>query len=147
MPGGREKEKKDVDFQAALARGMAIAGTAVIPPALVLSGVFGGWRGLAGSFVGLGIASLHSIVVIRVLKWALGKPPQMMPTIVMLSYFGRLIVLAGILYGLTFVKALNPFAMLGSFLALYLAHSVVEVTVAYKSFGVILKKGGGGGSG
>lgn len=141
----KEDEVKPVegsiqDFQAGLAKAMAIAGAVVIPPGLVLSGVFGGWKGLAGAFVGFGVASLYTVLMVLILKWALKKPPRMIQSILIASYFGRLVLLAGILYSLHFIKALNMVALLLCFLALYIAHTGVEMYFAVKSFGVVMKQ-------
>jgi hypothetical protein len=107
----------------------------------VLSGVLAGWKGLAGSLVGFGVASLYTASSISILKWALKKPVDIMPTILMVTMWGRLLVLAGILFGLTYVRALNSVAMLFSFLALFTAYTAVEVVYAYRAFGVIMKAG------
>ncbi|MCJ7652665.1 MAG: hypothetical protein MUO75_03065 [Actinobacteria bacterium] len=129
-------------FKGSMATAMAIAGSVVIPAGLVLSGVFGGWRGLASAFIGFAVACAHTIAVIRVLSWALKKPPQWLPSILMASYIGRLAALFGILYGLHFAKALNMIALLSCFLALYMAHTAVEIFFAWRAFGAIVKSAG-----
>lgn len=132
-------------FRGSTATAMAVAGGVVIPVGLVLSGVFGGWRGLASAFIGFAVASAHAIVVIRVLSWAIRKPPRWLPLILMVSYIVRLAVLFGILYGLHFAKALNMIALLSCFLALYIAHTAVEIFSAWRAFGTVIKSAGGGG--
>jgi hypothetical protein len=131
------------EFEGKLARGMAVSSGFVVPFGLLLSGISGGWRGLVGALVGFSVAALHSIAVITILRWALSKPPGLLTTIIMSSYFARLLLLAGILYGLTLIKGLNVIAMLSCFLALYLAHTTVEVLVAWKSLGMSLRPPGG----
>lgn len=133
-------------FEASFARVVAIAGAVVIPPGLLVSGLVAGWRGLAGAFVGFAVASLNTYAVTMVLKWSLGRTPSQLPSILMASYFVRLLLLAGILIGLSFVKALNTLALLSCFLVLYIAHTTTETVLAYKAFGTVLKptdKGGG----
>lgn len=129
------------DFSRRMAGAMGIAGAVIIPLGLVLSGVFVGWRGLAGSFVGFGVASIYTATSIAILKWALKKPADMMPVLLMSTMWGRLLVLAAGLLGLTYIHALNSVAMLFSFLALFIAYTVVEVLYSYKSFGIILRAG------
>jgi hypothetical protein len=131
--------------KSSLATAMAVASGVVIPVGLVLSGVFGGWRGLASAFIGFAVAGAHTIVVIRVLSWSLKKPYQWLPSILMVSYIGRLAVLFGILYGLHFAKALNMIALLLCFLALYIAQTAVEIFFAWRVFGSVMKSAGGGG--
>ena len=87
------------EFRSSTATAMAIAGGVVIPIGLVLSGVFGGWRGLASAFIGFAVAGANAIVVIRVLSWALKKPPRWLLAIQLVSYIVRLVLLVGILFG------------------------------------------------
>lgn len=127
------------DFEKTLATAMAITGGVVIPPGLILSAVFGGLSGFLGAFVGFTVATLNTIAVVFTIRWAMKKPIQMFPSILAAGYFLRLIVLAGILYGLTLVDALNIIAMLSCFLALYLAHTAVEMILTWKSLGMVSK--------
>lgn len=127
------------DFSRKMATAMGVAGAVMIPLGLVLSGVFAGWKGLAGSFVGFGVASVYTAASISILKWALKKPADMMPTLLMATMWGRLLALAAVLFGLTYVHALNSVAMLSSFLALFITYTVVEVVYSYKAFGFILR--------
>jgi hypothetical protein len=129
------------DFSRRMAGAMGIAGAVILPLGLVLSGVLAGWKGLAGSFVGFGVASVYTAASISILKWALKKPADMMPTLLLVTMWGRLLVLAAVLLGLTYVHALNSVAMLFSFLALFIAYTVVEVVYSYKAFGLILRAG------
>ncbi len=129
------------EFTGKMAGGMAIAGAVIIPLGLIISGVFGGWKGLAGSFVGFAVASLNTAAAMATLKWVMKKPAGLMPTLMLATMWGRLLVLAGALFGLTYVKALNTLAMLFSFLALFMAYTVIEFIFAYKGFGAILKSG------
>lgn len=122
---------------------MAVAGGVVIPPGLILCSVFGGVSGFLGAFAGFAVATLNSLIVIFVLKRAIRKPVQMLPSILMGSYFIRLVALVGILYGLTFIDALNSIALLSCFLALYVSHTTVEVFLAWKSLGTVSKTGNG----
>jgi hypothetical protein len=126
-------------FRKSMATGMAVAGGIVIPAGLLLSGILGGWRGLASAFIGFAVASANTIVVIGILSRALKKHPRWLSSILMASYVGRLAVLFGILYGLHFVKALNMIALLSCFLALYIAHTAVEIFFAWRVFGAIVK--------
>lgn len=138
----KEKEASTgLDFESSLARAMALSGSAIILPGLVLSAIFGGWKGILGAFAGFLVASAHSVAVILILRWAFSKPAQVLPTILMASYFCRLVVLAGVLYGLTFLKFLNIIAMLTCFLVLYVAHTLSEIVLAYRSFGALTKGG------
>ena len=127
------------EFNRKLAGGLAIAGAAIIPPGLILSAILAGWKGFAGSLVGFAVASLNTVVSMSILKWMMDKPPNIVPTVMMMTMWGRLLVLAAVLYGLTFVKAINTLAMLFSFLALFMAHSAVEIFYAYRFFGAELK--------
>ena len=140
-PAVTDMEKLYGKFNRRLAQAVAIAAAAIIPVGLIISSVFGGWRGFAGAMVGFGVASLYSMASFASLKWALKKPVDVMPTILMATMWGRLLVLAGILFGLTYVHALNSVAMLFSFLALFIAYTAVEVVYAYRAFGVIMKAG------
>jgi hypothetical protein len=78
-------------------------------------------------------------VVIGILSRALKKHPRWLSSILMASYVGRLAVLFGILYGLHFAEALNMIALLSCFLALYIAHTAVEIFFAWRVFGAIVK--------
>jgi hypothetical protein len=129
------------DFTRKMATAMGIAGAVIIPLGLVLCGLLAGWKGLAGAFVGFGVASIYTATSIAVLKWALKKPSDIMPALLMATMWGRLLVLAAVLLGLTYVHALNAVAMLLSFLALFIAYTVVEVAYSYKAYGFILKAG------
>ena len=128
------------EFERVLSKAMVIAGVIVVPPGLVLAWVLGGTRGLTGGLVGFAVAALHSVALVSILKWALKKPPEMLPSMLMASYFGRLVMLAVVLYGLHFIKALNMMALLFCFLALYLTHTGVEVYYAWKAFGFSSKQ-------
>jgi len=123
------------EFEGALAKAMAISGAIVIPAGLVLAWILGRGSALVGGLVGFTVAALHSVVLVVTLKWALKKPPETLPSILMTSYFGRLITLAVVLYGLHFIAALNMIALLLCFLALYITHTGVEVFYAWKAFG------------
>lgn len=129
------------DFHKSLAMGMLVSAAVVVPVGLVVAGLIGGKGVLAGAAVGFALAAVHSVVVIRVLVWALKKPPQVLPAVLMASYFARIAALAAVLYGLHFVKALNMFSLLISFLVLYTAHSAIEIAYAFKSYGAVLKRG------
>ncbi|MBN2169357.1 MAG: hypothetical protein JW738_08940 [Actinobacteria bacterium] len=129
------------NFEKSLATAMAIAGGVVIPAGLVLSSIFGGLSGFLGAFAGFTVATLNSLIVVFLLKWAMKKPVEILPSILMGSYFLRLLVLAGILYGLTCVESLNTIALLSCFLALYVSHTAVEMFLAWKSLGVASRKG------
>lgn len=114
---------------------MAGAGAVIIPVGLTLSGIFAGWKGLAGSFVGFGLVALNAVAALATVRWALGKPASFMPVLLLSTMWGRLLVLAGALFGLRYVKALEPLAMLLSFLALFVAYTGIEVVYAYRAFG------------
>lgn len=131
------------EFEKSLARAMIIVGACVIPPGLALAAILGGVRGFVGGLVGFAVAALHSVAMMAILKWALRNPIRMLPSILMASYFGRLIVLAGVLYGLHFVSALNMIALLSCFLALYISHTAVEMYYVSKSLGFASKSGDG----
>ena len=122
---------------------MFISSALVVPAGLVIAGLIGGEGVLAGAAVGFALAAVHSVVVVLVLSWALSKPPQMLSSILMASYFGRIAALAAILYGLHFIKALDTFSLLIAFLVLYVTQQAIEMVYAFKSFGVLLKKGDG----
>jgi len=109
----------------------------IAPVGIVLSWVFGGGEGALGAAAGFAVAAVHSVVVIVVLRWAVRKPPMMLPSILMISYFVRLVLLAGVLWGLHFIKAFNMIALLSCFMALYVAHTGLEVYFAWKSLGVV----------
>jgi hypothetical protein len=121
---------------------MLIAGAIVVPVGLVLAGLIGDTWVLAGAAVGFGVAAVNAAAATWLLIRALDKPPQALPTILMVSYFVRVAALAGILYGLHFVKALDMLALLVAFLALYLAETSVEIYYVWKSFGAALKQPG-----
>lgn len=130
------------EFQRTMVKAMAITGVVIIPVGLVLSAVFAGWKGFLGALAGFALASINTLAVIYVLKWAMGKPLQILPAILSSSYFARLLVLAGSLYGLTRIEAFNIVAMLLCFLVLYLAHTTVEMVMAWKSLGIMQKSEG-----
>ena len=132
-------------FRSSTATAMAVAGGVVIPVGLVLSGALGGWRGLASAFIGFVLASALAIVNIVILSWAVKKPVRWLPSILLVSYTVLVIVLFGILYGLHFAKALNMIALLSCFLALYIAHSSVEIFFAWRVLGTVVKSTGGEG--
>jgi len=123
------------EFEGALPKAMAISGAIVIPPGLVLAWILGRESALVGGLVGFTVAALHSVVLVATLKWAMKKPPEMLSSLLMVSYFGRLVALAVVLYGLHFIAALNMMAMLLCFLALYMTHTGVEIFYAWKAFG------------
>ncbi len=112
----------------------------MIPVGLALAWILGGGSALVGGVAGFTVAALHSALMIVTLKWALKKPPETLPSILMASYFGRLIALAVVLYGLHFIAALDMMALLLCFLALYLTHTGVEIFYAWKAFGFSSKK-------
>jgi len=126
-------------FNRNLARALAIAGGVIIPVGLILSAVFGGLRGFSGGLVGFGVASLYSVAALWAMKWALAKPLEHMPVMLMSMVALRLVVAAGVLYGLTFATAINRYAIFGCFLALFLAYSTLEIVYAWKTFGVLFK--------
>ena len=107
----------------------------MIPAGLVLAWILGRGSALVGGLVGFTVAALHSVLLVVTLKWALKRPPEMLPSVLMASYFGRLTVLAVVLYGLHFIAALNMIALLLCFLALFITHTGVEVFYAWKAFG------------
>ncbi len=127
------------EFEGALPKAMAISGAIVIPPGLVLAWVLGRGSALVGGLVGFTVAALHSVVLVVTLKWILKKPPERLPSMLMASYFGRLIALAVVLYGLHFITALNMIALLLCFLVLFITHTGVEIVYAWKAFGVSSK--------
>ncbi len=129
------------DFTRRIASAMAVTGGVIIPVGLVVSGIFAGWRGLAGSFVGFGVASLHTVAALALLKRVVVKPARIMPVLLMATMWGRLLVLAAVLFGLTYVRALNSVAMLFSFLAMFIAYTTVEVIYAYRAFGFLTRSG------
>ncbi len=127
-------------FNKGLARAVAIAGGVIIPVGLILSVVFGGWRGFAGAIVGFGLASLYAIAAFASLKWALKKPPAAVPLAVLATFTGLMVAVALALYGLTFATAINRVAIYCCFAALFIAYTVLEVVFALRTFGVSLKK-------
>lgn len=122
---------------------MIVAALIISPIMLIVSSVFGKWRGLAGAGVGLFIAGAHSFVAVRIVIWALGKPPQMLPVLLLGSYAVRIILIAGILYGIHFIKAFDMIWLLLSFLALYVSHIASEMVCAWRSFGFAASPPGG----
>lgn len=126
-------------FTRKMSIGMAVAGGVIIPAGLVISGILAGWKGVAGSFAGFALASLNTVVAMATLGWVVKKPPAFMPSLMLVTMWARLLALAGALLGLTYVKALDPLSMLFSFLALFIAYTVVEVMYAYREFGAILR--------
>jgi hypothetical protein len=118
---------------------LAIASAAMVPIGVILSGVLAGWKGVAGSIVGFGLAYLYAAASIYMLKWVLRKPANMIAPLLMGVTWGRLLVLAGVLFALTFVSALNSVAMLLSFLALSVLYTGIEVIYAYKTFGFMTR--------
>jgi hypothetical protein len=124
-----------------MATAMAIAGAVIIPVSLIISGIFAGWKGLAGAFVGLAVASLNTVLAFATIRWVVKKPPAVMPTLMLGVMWGRLILLCGVLFGLTYVKALDTLCLLFSFLALFIAYTVVEVVFSYKGFSTLVKSG------
>ena len=80
--------------------GMSIAGAAIIPAGLILSGIFAGWKGLAGSFVGFAVASLNTAVVhLRSSSGLMDEAPRLVPTVTDVTMWARLLVLAAVLFG------------------------------------------------
>lgn len=131
----------DKEFTRKMATAMAITGAVIIPVGLIISGVVAGWKGLAGSFVGFGVASLNTVLAFVTIKWASKKPPSVMPALMLGVMWGRLLALGAVLFGLTYIKAINTLAMLFSFLALFIAYTVVEVVFSFKGSAAILKSG------
>lgn len=129
------------DFTGGIARAMAVAGGFIIAAGLVLSGVLAGWRGLAGSFAGFAVASIHTVAALALLRWILRRPAGTIPILMMSTMWGRLLAVGAVLFGLTYVRALDSLAMLLSFLALFIAYTAIEVAYAYRAFGVILRSG------
>jgi hypothetical protein len=127
------------DFTRSLSRAVLIAAAIEIPIGLVLSGVFGGWHGLAGSAVGFGLAVGQAALAIWILKYALKKPPEMLPGLLMASYFGRLVLIVVVLIGLYYVKALDIVALVSCFGALYLTQITMEMFYAWRNFGLVMK--------
>ena len=136
-PGLAEIQAK---FSASLARAVAIAGAVIIPVGLVISSVFGGFKGFAGALVGFGVASLYAMAAFASLKWALKKPLSAVPTAVLATFTGLMVAVALVLYGLTFATAINRVAIYCCFAALFIAYTVLEVVFALRTFGVSLKK-------
>lgn len=130
----------ETDFAAPMKKTMLIAMAFVVPPGLLLCGLLGKGKGLAGAAVGFAVAAAYTFFVVYSTQWALKKPVNMLPTILMLSYLLRIIALAAILWGLHYIDALNMIALLGCFLALFITESAVEVFYVYRSFGVLTKK-------
>ncbi|MHB8896234.1 MAG: hypothetical protein ACYC99_13800 [Candidatus Geothermincolia bacterium] len=142
-PGAQSDVVAGVDnmydrFNRDLARALAIAGGAIIPVGLIVSGALGGLRGLAGGLVGFGVASLYSVAALWGTKWALEKPLEKMPLVMMGMFVARLVVVACVLYGLTFATAINRYAIFGCFVALFLAYTTLEIVYAWKTFGTLL---------
>ena len=129
------------DFNRKMATGVAVSGAILIPLGLLLCGVFAGWKGLLGSCVGFVLASLSAAAAMWSLKWALSKPVDVMPIVLMGTMWPRLIAVAAILYGLTYVHAFNTVALLASFLGLFVAYTILEAVFAYKAFGLIMRGG------
>jgi hypothetical protein len=130
------------DFNRKMAAGVAVSGAILIPLGLLLCGVYAGWKGLLGSFVGFVLASMNAAAAMWLLKWALSKPADVMPIVLMGTMWPRLIAVAAILYGLTYhVHAFNTTALLASFLALFVAYTILEAVFAYKAFGLIMRGG------
>ena len=123
------------EFEGALPKAMVRSGAIGIPPGLGLAWILGRESALVGGLVGFTVAALHSVVLVATLKWALKKPLEMLTSVFMISYIGRLTALAVVLYGLHFIEALNMMAVLLCFLALYITHTGVEVFYARKAFG------------
>lgn len=126
-------------FNGRMAQSLAIAGGGIIPVGLIISSVFGGLAGFTGGLVGFGLASLYSAAALWTLKWAFGKPPQRMSVIMMSAFTARIVLVAAALYGLTFATALNRYALIGCFAALFLAYTTLEIVLAWKTFGLLLK--------
>ncbi len=124
-----------------MATAMAIVGAFIIPLSLIISGAAAGWKGLAGSFVGLAVASLNTFLAFATIRWAAKKPPSVMPTIMLGVMWGRLLLLCAVLFGLTYVKALDTLSLLLSFLALFIAYTVVEVVFSFRGYSTLLKSG------
>jgi hypothetical protein len=127
------------EFRRKMAVAVAIGAAVIIPIGIVISGLLAGWKGVAGAAVGFGLACLYMAVSIWTLRWILQKPVNVIPTILMVVTWGRLLILAGVLFGLTYVRALSALAMLLSFLALSILYTVVEVIYAYRAFGVLTR--------
>lgn len=125
-------------------RTMIVSGVVVVPLGLILSSLFAGIHGFAGAMVGFAVATLNSLAVFKILDWVLKKPPQVLSGLLTASYFVRLVILAGILWGFHFVEFLHTISLLSCFLALYLAHSAVEMFSAWKSLGAKLREDGKG---
>jgi hypothetical protein len=124
-----------------MAMAMAVAGAVIIPVSLIISTVAAGWKGLAGSFVGLAVASLNTILSFATIRWVAKKPPAVMPTLMLGVMWGRLILLSAVLFGLTYVKALDTLSLLLSFLALFIAYTVVEVIFSFKGYSTLVRSG------
>ena len=133
-------EELYLKFNQGLARAVMISGGVIIPVGLVLSTVFGGWRGLAGAVAGFGLASLYAMAAFASLKWALAKPPAAVPTAVLATFTGLMIAVALALYGFTFATAISRVAVYCCFAALFIAYTVLEVVIALRTFGVSFKK-------
>ena len=127
-------------FNRGLARSVAISGGVIIPVGLILSSVFGGWRGFGGAMVGFGLASLYAIAAFASLNWALKKPPTAVPTAVLATLTALMVAVALALYGLSFATAIDRVAIYCCFAALFIAYTVLEVVCALRTFGVSLKK-------
>lgn len=133
------------EFARSLSRGMLITGAVVAPAGLVVASLVGGRGVVAGAAVGFAVAALHSVLMVRVLLWVLKKPPRLLPSLLMASYFLRIAALAAVLYGLYFVKALNMLSLLVAFLAMYTTHASMEIAYALKYYGAVLRSGGSDG--
>lgn len=131
---GMTIEDARVVIERRMAWAIAMAGGTVIPLAIILSAIFGGWAGAAGSFAGLGVASLNAAAAVWSLRRSLSLPVNRIPVSIFLMIWPRILVLSGLLYLLTRVDALEPVALLSSFLALFIAYTAVEAFVVWGAF-------------
>ena len=139
-PAAPELEELYGKFNRGLAQAVAVTAAVIIPVGLILSSVFGGWKGFAGALVGFGVASLYSMGSFASLKWALGKPPAAVPTAVLATFTALTVAVAAVLYGLSFATAINRVAIYCCFAALFIAYTALEVIFALRTFGISLKK-------
>jgi hypothetical protein len=79
-------------------------------------------------------------VMLSIIKWAFKKPTSTAPTIILGALSVWMLVLVGLLYLLTLPHALNKFAMLSCFAALFIVYQTIVAVFAYRTFGVIFKK-------
>lgn len=127
-------------FNRMLARAIAISAGVIIPAGLLISGIWGGWRGLAGALVGFGVASAYTVAALWMMRWALGKPAERILPILSITLVVRLLAVGVTLFALMSVSALNKYAFGFCFLALFLDYTILEAFCAWRTYGLLLKK-------